>query len=271
MERPNPQEIHQLGLKAAKAGREVLLQYFGRLSNVEEKHLQGLVSEADIESEKAIVAVLKEFSSEIDIMGEEQSFMDDFTPDENIKPGRRWIIDPLDGTTNYVHQFVAYSISIGLEWDGEIIYGIVDLPSFKSHYWAARGEGAYKVTPASQKKLAVSQRNEMKQALVATGFAASRPDVMVEQLKTFTRLVPHVRGVRRAGSAAIDLCLVAEGVFDAYWEKNLKPWDTAAGCLLVEEAGGCVTNYSGDRYSPFMDSLLATNEKLQPNFLQNLN
>ncbi len=275
MKGPNLQEIHQLGLEATKAGREVLLHYFGRLSNVEEKHMQGLVSEADIESEKAIEAVLKAARPDIDVMGEEQSFIDDFNPDENTKSGRRWILDPLDGTTNYVHKFAAYSISLGLEWDGEIIYGLVDLPSLGCFYHAKKAEGAFKshfklTGEIVSQKLTVSQRDQMKDALVATGFAVSRPNVMEDQLEVFSRMVKKVRGVRRVGSAAIDLCLVAEGAYDAYFEQDLKPWDTAAGCIIVSEAGGKVTNYEGENYSPFMNSILAVNPKLHSQFVGEL-
>lgn len=267
MTAPKHQEIHQLGIKAVKAGREVLLHYFGRLAKIQDKHLQGLVSEADVESEKAICKVLKDYNADIDILGEEQSFIDNIDPNQSMRPGRRWILDPLDGTTNYIHQFFAYSISLGLEWDGQMHYGIVDLPALNTTYSAGRGQGAFK----NEDKIKVSSRKTIGEALVATGFASSNPGIIDEQLEIFSRLVRKVRGVRRAGSAAIDLCLVAEGVFDAYWEKNLKAWDTAAGGLIVQEAGGVVSDYSSAQFNPYQQSILATNSVLHQSFLAEIN
>lgn len=265
MSHPNLQEIHQLGLAAVKAGREVLLHYFGRLAKVQEKHMAGLVSEADLESEKAIAKVLVGYSRQIEILGEEQSYAEK-TQLAGKKPGRRWIVDPLDGTTNYIHKFFAYSISLGLEWDGEMIYGIVDLPSLGFTYHGLRGGGAFK----NGETLHVSERPDLKSSLVATGFAVSRPEELDQQLAQFAKILRQVRGVRRAGSAAIDLCLVAEGVYDAYWESNLQPWDTAGGVVILSEAGGKITNGQGQPFSPFHDSLIASNGRIHDQLLQNL-
>jgi myo-inositol-1(or 4)-monophosphatase len=121
-----------------------------------------------------------------------------------------------------------------------------------------RGRGSFK----NGAKISVSERAKLEESLLATGFFTENQPVLMEQLKIFSRLVPQARGVRRAGAAAYDLCMVAEGVFDAFWEKNLKPWDTAAGSLLVEEAGGEVSTYAGEEFGIFKDSLLASNSKL---------
>lgn len=265
MSHPNLQEIHQLGLDAVKAGREVLLHYFGRLAKVQEKNMAGLVSEADVESEKVIAKILSSLDPSVEILGEEQSYLEKTQVSES-RPGRRWIIDPLDGTTNYIHKFFAYCISIGLEWDGELIYGIVDLPALGFTYHATKGGGAFK----NGEPIHVSGRPDLKSSLIATGFAVSRPDDLDAQLAQFGKILRQVRGVRRAGSAAIDLCLVAEGVYDAYWESKLQPWDTAGGVVIVSEAGGKITNGRGEAYSPFHDSLIASNGLIHSELMRNL-
>lgn len=265
MSQPNLQEIHQLGLSAVKGGREVLLRYFGRLAKVQEKHMAGLVSEADLESEKAIGKILSEYRKDVQILGEEQSYIQK-TELQKSAPGRRWILDPLDGTTNYVHKLPAYCISLGLEWDGELIYGIIDLPSLGCTYHALRGKGAFK----DDNPIKVSERPNLNSSLIATGFSVSRPDYLDEQLLKFGKLLRQVRGVRRVGAAAIDMCLVAEGVYEAYWESKLQPWDTAAGAVIVTEAGGRVTDGAGGSFTPFHDSLIASNGLVHDQLLANL-
>lgn len=247
----------KVALQAALKGREVLLEYYGQLSNVSEKFQAGLVSEADIESERVISEyILKEFP-DTTIFGEEGSYnKPGESPDLQTRHKGIWLIDPLDGTTNYVHKFPIYCVSIGLEYKGELVIAACDVPALKKTYTARKGKGSY----LEGKKLSVSSRTTLSESLLATGFSAH--EISPTQLQIFGSLMKEVRGVRRAGSAAFDLCLVAEGVFDAYWEKNLSPWDTAAGALLVTEAGGVVTTFDSDTYSPFNNTIVAGNKEI---------
>ena len=240
--------------RAAAAGRAVLLEYFGRLRSVQEKAHAGLVSEADLESERVITELLRHDFPDIPVLGEEGSFA---SGDARV-PKTAWIVDPLDGTTNYVHGFHIFNVSIGLQWQGEPVVGVVDVPLLDKTYWATKGGGAF----ANDQELKVSERHTISTALLATGFFPDQTNALKEQLKIFSELVYEARGIRRAGAAAYDLCLVAEGVFDAFWEPNLKPWDAAAGVVLVREAGGVVWDYDGRPYAIGDMNLLAGNEPL---------
>jgi len=249
-------QAKSVALEAVRSGREVLMDYFGKLKHVSEKKQAGLVSEADVASEEVIRTFLKKNYPDFEFLGEEMAFKEkrqDFHSKKKNAPPR-WILDPLDGTTNYVHSFPIFCISLGLEVQGEIVLGIIDVPMLNRTYHAQVGDGAF----CNETRLHVSERKGIQNSLLATGFFADDPEMLDEQLKIFGRLVSLARGVRRAGAAAYDLCMVAEGVFDAYWEKGLKPWDTSAGILLVQEAGGKVTNYDGKSFSIYHDSLLAS-------------
>ncbi len=252
--------------KASNEGRKILMDYFGHLRQVKEKHQAGLVSEADVQSEKAIVSSLLSQFPHHNIIGEEQTFVSDLHqgPVKIAPEVPTWIIDPLDGTTNYVHGFHIFCISIGLQYQNQMVVGLVDVPVLNQTYFAVRGRGAFVKDGNSgkERKLQVSSRSTLEEALLATGFSSYDEKVLNDQLSVFSQLVRQVRGVRRGGSSAYDLCQVAEGIFDGYWEKNLSPWDTAAGLLLVEEAGGKVTNYSGDPFAVQMKSILASSSLL---------
>ena len=251
-------------LSAAQIGREILLDYFGHLTQVEEKEQAGLVSEADLKSEEAIIKCLLEKFPQHEIMGEEQSFKSSHQGpvlENNQTP--IWIIDPLDGTTNYVHGFHIFCISIGLQVNGEVVVGVIDVPKLDQTYYAVKGRGAFVREVGGVRNLSVSRRDQLKQALLATGFIGMSNHAFEEQLRAFSALLKMSRGVRRPGAAAYDLCQVAEGVFDGFWERNLNPWDTAAGSLLVKEAGGKVSDYWGNPFSVEMNSILAVNPHLQ--------
>ncbi len=240
-------------IKAAKLGREVLLNYYGRLERIESKFQAGLVSEADKESEKTIFDYLRKNFPSDEFVGEESTL--DSTKIGVSKARGRWIVDPLDGTTNYIHRFPIFCVSIGYEYDGKMQVAVIDVPMLNEVYTAIRGQGAF----VNGRRIHVSQTKTLQDSLLATGFIGEQEENLQEQLKVFSDIVRKCRGVRRAGAAAYDLTQVARGVFDGYWEKNIQPWDAAAGMLLVTEAGGKVCTYRGKEYSPYKNSIIATN------------
>lgn len=242
-------------LVAAAHGRKVLMHYFGQLKKVQEKASAGLVSEADVESEKVITKHLKGAFPEIPVLGEEGAFLSN---DDRVQE-TMWVVDPLDGTTNYVHGFPAFCISIGLQWKNELVVGVIDVPILNKTYQAAKGMGAF----ANGERLHVSHRKQISEGLLATGFISENKAALQEQLKIFSDIVFEARGIRRAGAAAYDLALTAEGVFDGYWEPNLKPWDAAAGVVLVREAGGVVWTYKeGQDFKLTDNRILAGNREI---------
>ena len=243
-------------IQAARLGRECLLQYMGKLQNIEKKFQAGLVSEADKESEKKIFDYLRKYFPNDEFLGEESSASETKVQNkmrEGTQQRRRWIVDPLDGTTNYIHQFPVFCVSIGYEVDGVIQVAVVDVPILNEVYTAVRGCGAY----VNGIPLSVSRCQKLEDAFLATGFFNEIETRLEEQLRIFSHLVRQSRAIRRAGAAAYDLCLVARGVFDGYWERGIQPWDSAAGLLLVEEAGGKVVTYRGQPYGINKNSIVA--------------
>lgn len=249
------EQVLGTAIKAVSLGREVLLNYFGNLEHIEEKFQAGLVSEADKESERVIADHLRKNFPDIEFLGEESYSAGAKVQWQTAGAKGRWILDPLDGTTNYIHRFPIFCISLGLEINGQIQVAVIDVPMLKETYTAIRGKGAF----VNGRPLSVSKNTEFRNALLATGFVAEHEHIISEQLKIFDSIVRKCRGVRRPGAAAYDLCQVARGVFDGYWERNIQPWDAAAGILLVEEAGGVVTTYRGDKYNPYKNSIIAGN------------
>ncbi len=167
----------------------------------------------------------------------------------------KWIIDPLDGTTNYAHGYPLFCVSIALEFKGEIIVGVVFDPNRNELFHAEKGKGSF----LNGKKISVSQTAELNKTLAATGFAYNVKKAKRNNLNHFRHMIMAVQGIRRDGVAAIDLCYVACGRFDGFWELNLFPWDIAAGFLIVCEAGGKVTNFSGNPFSIYEKETLASN------------
>ncbi len=259
----------EVAMEAVILGRSCLLSYFGKLKHVVEKDQSaGLVSEADRECEILMKNYLGRYFPDYDFLGEESAYLENQT---ELFPSlkARWILDPLDGTTNFVHKFPIFCISLALEVNGEIVLGIIDMPILNQTFTAEKGKGAY----CNGEKLSVSQTNKFQEAFMSTGFVSESKDVLQEQLKIFENVVWKARAIRRPGAAAYDLALIASGVFDLYWEKNLKPWDSAAGLLLVKEAGGVVRTFEGENYHPFKKSLIAGNEnivQLFQNEIQNI-
>ncbi len=231
---------------AADRASEVLKKHYGRLSQVDEKFQAGLVSEADRESEGVIKEILFNRFPTHQILGEETGLSGAEATENAL-----WMIDPLDGTTNYVHRVPFFCISIGLEVNGELLMGLVDAPLLGTRYHAVRGEGAF----LNGKPISSSKRSQFREGLFATGFSSS-DHTLDHQMELVSHVIRHARGIRRLGAAALDLCLVAEGIFDGFWERNLQPWDTAAGVLIAREAGALATDFQGRNFEPRMRSVL---------------
>jgi myo-inositol-1(or 4)-monophosphatase len=250
--------------EAAQKARHILLNHFGRLTQVSEKFQAGLVSEADKAAEKAIQSHLMDCCPEYQFLGEEGAFE---SPKELVADGldqSLWVVDPLDGTTNYIHRFPIFCVSIGLVVNRLPVLGVIDVPYLNETYWAVKGQGAFK----NGEPIKVSNANNMKNCLAATGFNVDRLEHFQEQLEIFAKVAKSTRGVRRPGAAAFDLCMVASGVFDFFWEKYLSPWDVAAGQVLVEEAGGRTSTYSGESYDPWSNTIIASNGKVHNEILK---
>ncbi len=207
-----------------------------------------LVTEMDRRSERTVVAILRSSYPDHGILAEEETAIDANSP-------YRWIIDPLDGTTNYAHGYPNFAVSIALERSGEVILGVVYDPSRDELFLAEKGRGAF----LNGKKIAVSRADTLLKSLLSTGFPYDRKTSEKNNLNYFRALLMASQEVRRDGSAALDLCSVAAGRFDGFWELKLKPWDVAAGSLIVREAGGMVTDLAGGPFDMHAEEILASN------------
>lgn len=235
---------------AATAGGTVLKYYWGNLQDIQEKGRSGdLVTEADKASEAAILEVLKRHVPGHGILAEESGSLGD-TSSRYL-----WAIDPLDGTTNYAHQYPAFATSIALLIDGVPQVGAVYNPFHDELFQGATGHGA----TCNGTPIKVSQTNSLDQSLLVTGFAYDRRETPDNNYAEFCYLTHLTQGVRRGGSASVDLAYVACGRLDGYWERGLSPWDLAAGVVLVQEAGGKVTAYDESPFEIRSGRILATN------------
>lgn len=244
------QEFRQFAEEVARKAGAILRDHQGRIRSIEYKGDIDLVTEVDRMSEALIRAAIAERYPDHDILGEEEGLKSSSSP-------YRWIVDPVDGTTNYAHGFPYYCVSIALAHEGEIVAGAVYHPVWDELYSAAKGEGA----TLNGNPIRVSQVAVLKQALLSTGFPY---DVIQtgSNYRHFKAMLDHSQGVRRAGSAALDLCQVACGRYEAFWEPGLSAWDVAAGALIVQEAGGTVTDYRGNPFDPYAREILASNTHL---------
>ena len=253
---PTPDDLQRfldIATEAALAGGAVLQKYWGNLSSIQEKGRSGdLVTEADRASEVAVLDVIKRHLPDHAILAEESGQL-----------GQRdnpllWAIDPLDGTTNYAHQYPLCAVSIGLLVSGKPMVGVVYNPILGDLYRGAKGLGA----THNRKPIQVSPPAHLSESLLVTGFAYDRREVLDNNYAEFCHLTHLTQGVRRGGSASIDLAHVASGCLDGYWERGLSPWDLAAGVVLIEEAGGQVSAYDGTPFDIYSGRLVATNGPL---------
>jgi len=254
------EQIKQIGIRAAFQGGEILRRYFGNLKKVSKKGTIDLVTEADIESEKAIIQTIRSTFPDHGILAEESGPMDGL-------PEARWIIDPLDGTTNFAHGLGIFAVSIAFTRYDTPIFGIVFNPSNGELFTAGAGQGAH----LNSQAIGVSKTTTVRDSLLVTGFPYNLERITAALMGRFARCLPAAQGIRRLGSAALDLCYVACGRFDGFWEENLSPWDTAAGILIAQEAGGRVTDFKGQPFTIEKKQILATNCGIHAEMLALLN
>jgi myo-inositol-1(or 4)-monophosphatase len=237
-------------IETAREAGQILLEKFGRKINVSLKGDINLVTEADLASEKHIIEKIKSYHPKHAILAEEAGDAVLLEGDNKWK----WIIDPLDGTTNFAHGYPCFCVTIALEHDGEIVIGVTFDPTRNEMFAAEKGKGA----TLNNKPIRVSETKTLSDSLVVTGFPYNFKE-KENFARHLTDFLLFSRGVRRDGSAAIDMAYIACGRFDGFWEEGLNPWDVAAGTLLITEAGGRVTYYDDSPLSIYKPPILATN------------
>lgn len=249
-----------IAIQAARASSRIILRFMDQLDtiNIHEKdNYSNLVTEIDRASEVEIIAHIRKAYPNHAILAEESGF--DGKTDDVC-----WVIDPLDGTMNFVHGFPHFSISIAVKRKNQTEVGCIYDPIRQELFTAVRGKGAQ----ANSRRMRVSPIKQIEQALVGTGFPGGlAPDQMTSYLKAFQQILPRVADIRRAGSAALDLAYVASGRLDAFWELGLKEWDVAAGALMIQEAGGVITDFSAGADFLKNKAVVAGNLSIQPSLL----
>lgn len=246
---------------ARKAGRR-LARDFGELEElqVSKKGAADFVSAADLKSEQILFEELSKARPGYSFLGEERGLI------EGTDKTHRWIVDPLDGTTNFLHAIPHFAINIALEREGQVVAAVTYNPVLGDTFWAERGKGAF----VNDRRLRVSARARMDEAVFATGIPFVGHGQHARFLKELHQISQKVAGVRRFGAAALDLAYVAAGRFDGYWERDLNAWDLAAGLLLVTEAGGKISNADGGEDILGDGSVCAANPELHPHLLERL-
>ncbi|MEX1000033.1 MAG: inositol monophosphatase family protein [Thermodesulfobacteriota bacterium] len=234
--------------KTAREAGVILLENLGKVKEIEFKAKNSLVTEVDKLSEEIIISNIKSSFPSHAIFAEESGR--DSSESEHL-----WLIDPIDGTTNYAHAYPFFSISIALEINGEVEVGLVYDPVKDEMFTAEKGKGAF----LNRESITVSKSHAIEHSHVCTGFMHEVEWMVEANIKHFGNFIRRARAVRRDGSAALDLCYVACGRFDGFWELGLNPWDTAAAVLILKEAGGQVSTFTGDEYSIYEKEILASN------------
>ena len=243
--------------KAAIESGKILKEYFEKDYLIESKDvISNLVTEIDKKSESKIIDIIHSRFPDHNILSEEIGAL-------NTSSNVKWIIDPIDGTINYAHRIPLCCVSIGIEVDGEVIMGIVFNPLSGEQFFSEKGKGAF----LNDKKISVSTQKDLKSSLVVTGFPYDVSGNPNNPVAIFSNFVNMDIPVRRLGSAALDLCWTACGRFDGFWEFNLNPWDVAAGYLIMEEAGGKITDFKNEKYSIYKKEILATNGLIHQSML----
>ena len=237
--------------RLAGAAGKVLLEHYGKTHRVEWKPGAGIVTEADKRAEGVLLKKIFRKFPKSSIITEESG---EYRGEGSLC----WVLDPLDGTSNYAHGFPMFCVSIGLYEDGEAKAAVIYSPVLKEMFYAERGRGAY----LNGRPIRVSKTKTVKEALLGTGFYYSTGAILRQEMKIFFRMNEAALAVRRPGSAALDLAFVACGRYDGFWERGLSPWDVAAGFLIVKEAGGMFTDYRGKKTDMFGKEVVASNGRI---------
>jgi myo-inositol-1(or 4)-monophosphatase len=243
------EKLLSVAKEAALEAGEIQLAYFGKKKEISHKFNQfDLVTNADKLAEDRILSVIKGHFPDHGFLGEESGSC-------NSKSDYIWVIDPIDGTTNYAHNFPHFAVSIGLLFQGRIYLGVV-FDAFKNEmFWATEGTGAY----LNADNISVSSVDALSKSLLATGFPVNRDGILEENIRYFTKFLYDAQAVRRPGSASLDMCYVACGRIDGFWELNLAPWDITAAACIIREAGGKVTNFATEDFDIYVKNIIATN------------
>ena len=249
----------QTACEAARLSGEIIKKNFMKQKEISFKGRINLVTDVDFKSEETIINHIKTLHPDHDIITEESIQEDRGLP-------CRWIIDPLDGTVNYAHDYPIVAVSIGLEINGSIEIGVVFNPIMNEFFSARKGEGAF----LNDNPIFVSKTDSLKKSLLATGFPYDISESSENNLSYFNHIIKHAQGVRCDGSAALNICYCAMGRFDGYWEIKIAPWDIAAGILITEEAGGVVTNLQGGPLNIFEGEIVASNGKIHKELLKEI-
>jgi myo-inositol-1(or 4)-monophosphatase len=244
-------------IRVAKDAGRLLRDRVGTRIDVDHKGSINLVTDVDLASERLIREAISTYYPRHEILGEEGGLSESGSE-------YRWVVDPLDGTTNYAHGYPIFCVSIALEWKGEIVLGVVYDPMRDELFAAEQGAGA----ALNNRPIHVSKTAELMQGLLSTGFPYDIKTSKLTNLDHWANFAMNAQALRRDGAAALDLCYVACGRFDGFWELNLSPWDTAAGTLIVTEAGGRVTNFSGGPFSNYKPEVVASNGLIHDRMLE---
>ncbi len=274
-----PDKIAQIGRQAALAAGAVMRQNYQKPHEITMKGAIDPVTETDFQCQEIIIGMIRQAFPDHGFLAEERGGEGIVEPPppaaadhphpglaweaDPLRPTCRWIIDPLDGTVNFAHGFPMFCVSIACETDGVLDYGVIYDPLRDELFEARRGAGA----SLNGQPIRVSRTAHLSRALIATGFPYDIRERVPETLARLGRMLANTQGVRRGGSAALDLCYVACGRLDGFYEENLKPWDTAAGLLIVTEAGGKITTFDGGDYDIYSPNILASNGVLHQKLL----
>lgn len=249
--------VLQFAIQCALESGRIQSEYFQKRIGIHYKGEIDIVTDVDIACQKKIIELIENSYPNDYVIAEEKSNVFD-------EKRNKWIVDPLDGTTNYAHGYPFFCTSIAYEIMGEVKVGVVYNPIFNELFFSQKGEGAY----FNGKRIHVSGVDDMKQALLSTGFPYDLPTSPRNNINHFIDFLYRAQAVRRDGSAAMNLAYIACGRFDGHWEMKLNPWDMAAGVLLVEEAGGTVSDFKGGSFSIYGDELLASNGLLHNRLIE---
>jgi len=250
------EQIKRTATGAAYKGGAVIRKHFGKIKEIVKKGAIDLVTEADVGSEKIIIETIRNRYPDHGILAEESG-------KDHGDADYLWIIDPLDGTTNFAHGLGIFGVSIAFSAMGETQFGVVLNPVSGEIFSATIGKGA----DLNGRPIRVSPTKTLSESLLVTGFPYDFKTIMPSVFNRFTNFMVASQGVRRLGSASLDLCYVACGRFDGFWEQNLKPWDTAAGAIIAREAGAVVTDFSGEPYAGDKKEILAANSDIHDEML----